>query len=282
MPLSVFLDSTHWVVAVIDFGLVYLLVYRLLVWISETHAESLVRGLLVILALYAVSFTLQLTTLQWLLGKFATVVLLVVLIVFQPELRRFLERIGSGRLFTPFMIQDEDQYLSVIKQLLRAVDILSKERVGGLIAIELGTNLNEYIQSGIRIQAHISGELLASLFWPKSPTHDGAVILRDSRVAAAGCLLPLTDAALQDRRLGTRHRAAMGLSEVSDALVIVISEETGVISLAERGNLTRYLNKQALETRLFSLYKEESSGSAGVLGRLNRWVQQKRWMKGSS
>ncbi len=282
MPLSAFLASTHWLVATVDFCLVYLLIYRLLVWISETHAESLVRGLLVVLALYAASFTLQLTTLNWVLGKFATVLLLLILIVFQPELRRFLERIGSGRLLTPFMIHEDDQHLSVIKQLLRAVDILSKERVGGLIVIELGSNLNEYIQSGIRVHAHISGELLASLFWPKSPTHDGAVILRESRIAAAGCLLPLTDATLQDRRLGTRHRAAMGLSEVSDALVIVISEETGVISLAERGNLTRYLNKQALETRLFSLYKEESSVSGGVFGRLNRWFKQNRWMKGSS
>jgi hypothetical protein len=128
----------------------------------------------------------------------------------------------------------------------------------------------------------ISSLVLASLFWPKSPTHDGAVVIRESRIAAAGCLLPLTEATLQDRRLGTRHRAAMGLSEVSDALVIVISEETGVISLAERGNLTRYLNKQALETRLFSLYKEEVLLSAGVLGRVNKWVQQNRWMKGSS
>ncbi len=246
--MSFFLSSTHWMVAAIDFLLVYLLVYRLLVWISESHAESLVRGLLVVFALYAASFTLKLTTLNWLLGKFATVLMLLILIVFQPELRRFLERIGSGRLMTPLVSQDEDQYVSVIKQLLRAVDILSKECVGGLIVIELGTNLNEYIQSGIRIQSHISGELLASLFWPKSPTHDGAVVIRESRIAAAGCLLPLTEATLQDRRLGTRHRAAMGLSEVSDALVIVISEETGVISLAERGNLTRYLNKQALET----------------------------------
>jgi len=282
MVLPVFLESTHWIVATIDFLLVYFLVYRLLVWISESHAESLVRGLLVVFALYAVSFTLKLTTLNWLLGKFATVLMLLLLIVFQPELRRFLERVGSGRLLTPLMIHDEDQNVSVIKQILRAVDILSKERVGGLIVIELGSNLNEYIQSGIRIQSHISGELLASLFWPKSPTHDGAVIIRESRVAAAGCLLPLTEATLQDRRLGTRHRAAMGLSEVSDALVIVISEETGVISLAERGNLTRYLNKQALETRLFSLYKEEVAVATGVLGRMNKWFQQNRWKKGPS
>lgn len=266
----------YFVIAAIDFVLVYVLIYRILVWISETHAESLVRGLLVVFGLYAVSFTLKLTTLNWLLDKFTTVLLLLILIVFQPELRRFLERIGSGRLLTPLVVQEDDQYVSVIKQLLRAVDMLSKERVGALIVIELGTNLNEYIQSGIRVQGHLSGELLASLFWSKSPTHDGAVVIREGKIAAAGCLLPLTESTLQDRRLGTRHRAAVGLSEVSDALVIVISEETGVISLAEHGNLTRYLNKQALETRLFSLYKEESAAADGVLGRLSRWMYYRK------
>jgi diadenylate cyclase len=147
-------------VAAIDFLLVYLLVYRLLVWISESHAESLVRGLLVVFALYAASFTLKLTTLNWLLGKFATVLMLLILIVFQPELRRFLERIGSGRLMTPLVSQDEDQYVSVIKQLLRAVDILSKECVGGLIVIELGTNLN------IFSQVFVFSPIFLVSFWP--------------------------------------------------------------------------------------------------------------------
>lgn len=278
MSLSALLTSTHWVLVAADFFLVYLLVYRLLIWISETHAESLVRGLVAVIMVYVLSFSLKLSILNWVLGKFTTVLLFLILIVFQPELRRFLERIGSGRVLMPLISKKEDsQHVLVIKQLLRAVDILSRERVGGLIAIELGTNLNEYIQSGIRIQACISGELLASLFWPKSPTHDGAVIIRENTISAAGCLLPLTESPLQDRRLGTRHRSALGLSEVSDALVIVISEETGVISLAERGNLTRYLNKQALETRLFSLYKEENNESGAVTALLERFT---RWKKG--
>ncbi|NBV41973.1 TIGR00159 family protein, partial [bacterium] len=248
------IGTLHWVAILADIAIVYVVIYRVLVWITDTHAESLVRGLLVILVVYAASHLLGLVTLNWLLEKFATILVLLIIVLFQPELRRFLERIGSGKLFSPFVVESSGQGISIIKHILRAIDTLSKERVGALIVIETGTNLNEYIRTGIPINATITPELLASLFWAKSPTHDGAVIIRENEIAAAGCLLPLTDATIQDRRLGTRHRAALGLSEESDALIIVVSEETGIISLAENGNLTRYLTKESLETRLFNLY----------------------------
>ncbi len=251
------LSTFHWIAIAVDVLIVYGIIYRLLIWITDTHAESLVRGLLVILVVYVSSHLLELATLNWLLEKFATILVVLIIVIFQPELRRFLERIGSGKLFSPFVLESGSQGISVIKQVLRAVEILAKERVGALIVIETGTNLNEYIRSGIDVSGSISAELLSSLFWSKSPTHDGAVIIREHQIAAAGCLLPLSDSTIQDRRLGTRHRAALGLSELSDALVIVVSEETGIISLAENGNLTRYLTKEALETRLFNLYKED-------------------------
>lgn len=260
----------HWMTIAIDVAIVYAIIYRLLIWITDTHAESLVRGLLVILVVYVGSHMLDLATLNWLLEKFATIIVVLIIVLFQPELRRFLERIGSGKLFSPFITESNGQGIATIKQVLRAVQLLAKERVGALIVIETGTNLNEYIRSGIPIGGTITAELLASLFWSKSPTHDGAVILRENEITAAGCLLPLSDSTIQDRRLGTRHRAALGLSEVSDALVIIVSEETGIISLAENGYLTRYLTKEALETRLFNLYKEDPKTARRFFDFLNR------------
>lgn len=257
-----YLSEFKSIVLTVDVILVFLLFYMLLRWIKDTHSLALIRGIFWVLLIYMLSSLLGLSTLNWVLGKFTTVLLLLVIIIFQPELRRFLERIGTpGHLFSPLLEQSEGQYTTVIKSLLRAVELLSKEKVGALVVIEVSTNLSEYIESGIRINGSISPELLATLFWPNSPTHDGAVIIRENRIEAAGCLLPLTDTPVRDRRLGTRHRAALGLTELSDALVIVISEETGVISLAEHGNLTRFLSKEALETRLFNLYKEDSSAS---------------------
>jgi diadenylate cyclase len=241
----------------IDIILVYFLIYRLLIWIINTHTQNLMKGLLWIFIIYLFSHFLGLTTLNWILEKFATVLLLLFIIIFQPELRRFLERLGSsGNLFTPLL--GETKSTSLIKQLLKAIDQLSKEKIGALIVIEISANLSEYIESGVPISGTISSDLLINLFWPNSPTHDGAVILRENKIAAAGCLLPLTETPLTDRRLGTRHRAAIGLSELTDAVIIIISEETGIISLAEKGDLTRYLTKENLESRLFNLYQEDN------------------------
>jgi diadenylate cyclase len=252
----------HGVVVCLDLILVFILLYRVLLWIKNTHSGPLVRGLLVVMSVYFLSKVLGLMTLNWILEKLATALIFIAIIIFQPELRRFLERIGSGQLFSPLIgEQRESKGTSVIKHLLKAVELLSKEKIGALIVIEVGTNLSEYIDSGIQVRSHISAELLSTLFWPKSPTHDGAVVIRENKIEAAGCLLPLTDTPLSDGRLGTRHRAAIGLSKLTDAVVIVVSEESGAISLAENGNLNRFLNREALETRLFNLYKEEADPS---------------------
>ena len=241
----------------LDLILVYLILYRVLLGLKRTHAFRLVKGFLFIVLVFSVSFLLNLTTIKWIVEQLITVVLVFVIIIFQPELRRFLERIGAtGKLFSPLLNQSEGQSTIVIRQILRAVETLSKEKIGALIAIEVSTNLSDYIESGIKIKAEVSTDLLAALFWPGSPTHDGATVLCGNNIEAAGCLLPLTESRINDRRLGTRHRAALGLSEVSDAIIIIVSEETGVISLAENGVMTRFLTKEALETRLFNLYKE--------------------------
>ncbi len=249
-----------WWALALDFSSVFCLVYLFLVWTKHSHSGTLIRGLLIIGSMYGVSIILGLRTLNWLLGHLASALILIVIIIFQPELRRLLERIGSGSLFSKFTPNSRDaNHTTIIKHILRSVEALSRDKVGALIVIEVGTNLDEYIESGILLHASISTELLTTLFWPKTPTHDGAVIIRSNKIEASGCLLPLTDTPVSDRRLGTRHRAAIGLSKLTDAIVIVVSEETGTISLAENGNLTRYLNREALETRLFNLYQEDAS-----------------------
>ena len=139
---------------------------------------------------------------------------------------------------------------------MQSVEFLSKNNIGALIVLEQDSPLDEYTESGISVNANLTSELICSLFWPGSPTHDGAIIIRGNEILTAGCLLPLTSSRMTDKRLGTRHMSAIGISEETDALVIVVSEETGTISVAEEGNLTRFLNREALETRLFNLFKE--------------------------
>ena len=242
---------------ILDIFVVYFVVYRLLLWAKDTHMFPLLRGILLFFLIYPLGQLFDLMMVSWLIGKFATVLLVLLIIIFQPELRRFLERVGSrGALFMPLFHQSSSQNVSIIQHLLKATDVLSKEKIGALIVMELGTNLSDYIASGVRLSSEVTSDLLVSLFWPGTPTHDGAAILQNDRIAAAGCLLPLTDSPIDDRRLGTRHRAALGISELSDALVIVVSEETGVVSLVEQGVITRFINREALETRLFNLYKE--------------------------
>ncbi len=253
------------VIMLVDLSIVFFMVYRTLLWISNTHSESLVRGFMAVFCVFVFSKVVHLTTLGWLMEWFAQGLMVLVIVIFQPELRRFLERIGSSRWVGRWSTtRPRYQGVSTIKQLLKATEVLSQNHVGALIVLESGIQLGQYIESGIPVQATVTSELVAALFWGKSPTHDGAVIIRDQTIIAAGCLLPLSNSLLHDRRLGTRHRAALGISEISDAIVIIVSEETGIISIAENGNLTRYLTKSALEARLFNLYKEDNPVSPWV------------------
>ena len=266
-----YLHYWQYVTNVVDLILVYLLIYRLLIWTKNTHTFTLIRGLFGLFVLFMGSQWLAFSTLNWILGSLTTVLVFILIIIFQPELRRFLENVGTmGNLFSPTLIQGDGQSTVVIRQLLKAIETLSKNKIGSLIVIEVGTDLSEFSESGVRIDAAISSDLLVSLFWAGTPTHDGAVIIRENRVESAGCLLPLTSTRLDDRRLGTRHRAGIGLSERADALIIIISEETGVVSIAEKGVLNRYLTKETIETRLFNLYKEES----GTIKEPVNWVQK--------
>ncbi len=263
----------HWA-QIIDLGLVFVVIYLILSWVKSTQSLNLVRGILIVLGLVVVSRLLQLTTLNWLIEKLTTILILLLLIIFQPELRKILDHIGRGRLFGR-RGRGQERGAAVIKHLLRAVEALSKDKIGALIVLKLEAGLKDYEASGVAIDGDLSSELLINLFWPNTPTHDGATIIDGDKIIAAGCLLPLTESRIIDRRLGTRHRAAIGLSEVTDAIVIVISEETGIISIAEHGNLTRFLNREALETRLFNLYSDKPEDQKGFINGLKNMATKK-------
>jgi len=242
----------------IDFAVVYVVVYYLLKWSIQTRSFTMVRGLFVVFSVYFVSMILELPTLSWILKGFFLPFVLVLVVVFQTEIRRFLDQLGRpDRLFKSLPIS-EGRRTKIIQSLLKSMTFLSTERIGALIVIEQSTNLGDYVESGMYIDSEISSDLITTLFWEGTPTHDGAIIIRGDRIVSAGCLLPLTDTPLSDRRLGTRHRAAMGLSEVTDAVVFVVSEEQGIISIAEHGELKRHQTRESLEERLFQLYREDS------------------------
>jgi diadenylate cyclase len=250
----------------LDILIVAILLYFILLWLQGTRAIPLIRGLLLILFIYVIGRGLRLQTINWLFDKFAAVIVVMLVILFQPELRRTLERIGRGRLLGVLGLANATTGGRYVRHLVRAIEQLSEAKIGGLIVLERTIGLSEYLESGVRLDAMLSAELIISLFNPKSPLHDGAVIIQGERVLAASCLLPLSESRLLDKRLGTRHRAAVGISELTDALVIVISEKTGIISLAENGLLSRFLTRDQLEEKLFSLYKVEKPKPTIKLG----------------
>lgn len=250
----------------IDIIIVAYVIYRVIDLIQGTRATTLVKGLAFIFASSVVARALSLRTISWLLDQAITIVLVALPVVFYPELRRALEQIGRGQLFTRLGIPSKDKPLPIIDEITEAVARLSEKRIGALIAIERETGLQEFIETGISLDAIASKELLMNIFEPNSPLHDGAVILRDNRIASAACLLPLTESHLGSH-LGTRHRAAVGLSEQTDALVVVVSEETGTISLAVGGRLRRYLNEARLKEQLNHYWQGKSEGRFRFGGR---------------
>jgi len=248
--------------AIIDIVLVTIIIYQLLMLIKGTRAVQLLKGLFVLLIVSVLSRQLGLKTLTWIVDNVWTMLLVALPVVFQPELRRALEQLGRGKFITMHPNSTTaEEYKKLIDELVRCTQVLSQSRIGALIVIEKQTGIQEFIDTGVKIDGVVSSEFLVNIFIPKSPLHDGAVILRGDRVAAAGCFLPLTQDSGLQKDLGTRHRAAIGLSEVSDAIVIIVSEETGVISTAKNGQLSRFLDDKSLRDLLKNeILVEKASG----------------------
>ena len=240
---------------IIDIVVVAYLLYRLLVFIKETRAQQLFRGVLLIVVFFLISEVFNLSLLNWLFTRLITVGLIAVVILFQPEIRRGLEQIGRrGVLSRQFRDMGKEEIYATVHRIVDAVDDFSSTHTGALMAIERETMLNDIAETGVIIDAEISVRLLGNLFYEGSPLHDGAVIIRGDRVYAASCVLPLTERQNIGKNLGTRHRAALGLSEVSDAFIIVVSEETGAISVAQNGEFRRFLDLKTLEKMLLDIY----------------------------
>ena len=256
--ISGFFASYNWISDTLDIFLVALGIYFVIRLVRDSRAEQFIRGIVVVLLLYGVSRLLDLTTARYLLESVFANSLVLIIIVFQPEVRRALEqagraRTGFARVFGIGSVDNAaqiDQWNKAIKATAGAVEILQKEKMGALIVFERNTRLGEIVRSGTLLEADPSASLISAVFYNKAPLHDGAMIIRDGKVYAAACILPLTDNLQISRELGTRHRAGVGMSENSDAIVVILSEETGMISVAEGGELKRNFTSETLEKTL--------------------------------
>ena len=239
---------------VLDILIVAFLFYKLLGFIRETRAEQLAKGLLVLVIVAVLASWLHLYTLQWILSNLVNVGLIAIVIIFQPELRRLLENLGRNRLISNFSGIDLEEAEQITVEIREALISMSKSRTGALIVFERETSLTDIIETGTIIEAGINREMIGNIFYEGAPLHDGALIVRGDKLYAAGCVLPLTEDKQLSKSLGTRHRAGIGITENSDALVFIVSEETGIISKAENGKLERNLKPQRIEELLNSIY----------------------------
>lgn len=250
----------------IDILLVWFVIYKLINVIRGTKAVQLLKGIFVILLVTVVSDKFHLQTLNWMMEQVLLWGFLAVIIIFQPELRRALEQLGRGKFFSRTALQENEEQENVVEAIVKATDYMAKRRIGALISIERETGMGDYIETGIPLGAKISSELLINIFIPNTPLHDGAVILQNNSVAAAACYLPLSESPFISKELGTRHRAALGISEVTDSITIVVSEETGAISLTKNGELHRGLTldafKSLISSELISEMKTKQASSA--------------------
>ena len=255
---------------VLDIAIVAFLVYKVRGFIRETRAEQLAKGLVVLVICTLLSDFLKLYTLHWLLSGVVSVGLIAIVVIFQPELRRALEHLGRSRFANIMSDIDKEEAKRMVTEIVRAVESMSASRTGALMVIEKEITLNDIVETGTVIDAYISAEMIGNIFYEGAPLHDGALILRGDRLYAAGCVLPLTQNKELSKELGTRHRAGIGITENSDALVIIVSEETGVISLAQNGELTRFLEGKKIEKTLLDLYLQEDSKSplTGKIGKV--------------
>ncbi|MCL6457592.1 MAG: diadenylate cyclase CdaA [Gorillibacterium sp.] len=236
---------------IVDILIVSYIVYQLLILLRGTRAIQLMKGIIIVVAIWAFSIWFDLNTLQWLMNQMFNIGVIALIIIFQPELRRALEQLGRGRMFSRTNAEEDQMVSQRIGQLLKAVNYLCNRKIGALIVFERETGLNEYIESGIHIGAELSSEILINIFIPNTPLHDGAIIIRQNEIVAAACYLPLSENPFISKELGTRHRAGIGLSEMSDGISVIVSEETGTVSLAINGLVVRDIKEESLISKLY-------------------------------
>lgn len=247
---------------IIEILILAYLIYHVVRWIKNTRAWSLVKGLVVIMAFWLLAVILQLNVLLWIITNTISVGIIAIVIIFQPEFRKALEQLGQKNLVRSFITFDDSKNLSekfsdhTLNEIVRATFELARAKTGALIVIEQDTPLAEYESTGISIDSLTSSELLINIFEHNTPLHDGAVIIRGNRIVAATCYLPLSDNMQLSKDLGTRHRAGIGISEVSDSLTIIVSEETGKVSIAKGGKLIRNVDGDYLRSKMIDAQKK--------------------------
>ena len=254
----------------LDIALVALLVYYVIALVRQTRANSVLKGLALVLIMAWLSDVMQLSAFNWILRQVINTGVIMLVVLFQPELRRGLDKIGRSKLSGAGLLESGHKIATAehdADEIVHCMTNLSRRRVGALVVIQNKTGLNDIIATGTMLDAEISSALLENIFEPNTPLHDGAVIMRGGRIVAAACYLPLSENYSISRELGTRHRAAIGISETTDATVLVVSEETGVISVAREGKLTRYFDAKALKKLLMDLFQPaEDSSKKTLLG----------------
>ncbi len=268
MVQNMFWNLTHrlGIVDIIDILIVAVIIYELLLLTRHTRGSALIKGLFMLMLIALLSSMLGFVSLNWLLTAILQNGAIVLVILFQPELRKALERMGRSKLISKGKKRDDDEDRNVIiAEIIQTIQDLSRRRVGALIVFEQKTGLQDVIETGTRLDADISAPLLENIFEPNTPLHDGAVVIRDLQIMAAACILPLAEASGVSRELGTRHRAGVGISENTDAIVLIVSEETGIVSMARDGMLTRPLTMDMLRDILNELFLEDSSWLASFM-----------------
>lgn len=253
---------------VLEILIISVLIYYILIWIRDTRAWTLLKGILVICAFMLFAYVFQMDTILWLFQNLISVAIICIFVLFQPELRRALEQLGRKNILSSFFnlsgsgAADEQTVKTVEKtksEIIKACMEMSKVRTGALIVIEQDVQLSEYERTGIFLDSLVSSQLLINIFEHNTPLHDGAVFIRNNRIVAATCYLPLSDNMLHSKELGTRHRAGVGISEVSDSITLIVSEETGMISVAHDGMLFRGLSQEELREQLSTLMKNQDA-----------------------
>ena len=260
---------------VVDIIIVAVIIYQVIMLTRQTRGSAVLKGLILLLLATGVSTLLGLTALNWLLMTVINNGALVLIILFQPELRKALESLGRGALFEGTRTSADDRERErVIQEIIQCMVDLSRRRVGALIVFERKTGLQDVIETGTTIDGQISAPLLENIFEPNTPLHDGAVIVRGMRVVAGACILPLTESQGVSRDLGTRHRASIGISETTDAVVLIVSEETGIMSVAQRGRLTRHHDADSLRAVLETIYDEPRFSLRALFRRKSEGVSE--------